>query len=102
MTFESLAWKKELEDHLRRFKKWGKKIHTRKGHFYIERGVFLSAFIIRKLMENRKITDLVRNSTIEVEAFRAKQPVSDRVSTFFGIPLRAKREPCRLFHKLIS
>ncbi len=85
MIFESLPWKMELADHLRRFKTWEKKLHTEKGGFYIERGVFLSAFIVRKLMENRKVTDAVRDSVLGIEAYRAKRLLSDRVSRFFGV-----------------
>jgi hypothetical protein len=85
MIFESYPWKMELKNHLKRFKTWEKKLHTERGGFYIERGIFLSAFIIRKLMENRKVTDVVRNKIIKVEAFRAKRPMSDRVTRFFGV-----------------
>jgi hypothetical protein len=85
MIFESRPWKVELVAHLRRFKTWEGKLYTEKGGFYIERGVFLSAFIVRKLMENRKVTDVIRESVISVDAHRAKRPVSDRVSRFFGI-----------------
>jgi hypothetical protein len=86
MIYESYPWKMELKAHLARFKTWEKKSHTEKGGFYIECGVFLSAFIVRKLMENRKITDAVRDGVIEVRSHSAKDPMTSRkVSRFFGI-----------------
>jgi hypothetical protein len=36
-------------------------------------------------MENRKVTDVVRDKIIKVEAFCAKRPMSDRVTRFFGM-----------------
>jgi hypothetical protein len=85
MIFESLPWKMELKRHLETFNTWSKRGDTARGGFYIERGIFLSAFTIRKLMENRKITDSVRDRTIRCQGFRPFRPLSDRVTKFFGI-----------------
>jgi hypothetical protein len=40
---------------------------------------------MRKLMENRKVTDRVRNKVIRCESYRPFRPLSDRVSRFHGI-----------------
>jgi hypothetical protein len=85
MISESFPWKMELRRHLLLFNRWSKKYDTQKGGFYLERGVFLSAFILRKLMENRKLTDALRDRSMRCKSFRAFRPLSDRVSRFFGI-----------------
>lgn len=85
MLFESYPWKMELNRHLRLFKTWSKRSHTQRGGFYIERGVFLSAFIVRKLMENRKLTDVVRSRSVRCNSYRPFRPLSDRVLKFNGI-----------------
>ena len=85
MFLESYPWKMELSRHLRHFNTWAKKSHSQRGGFYIERGVFLSAFIVRKLMENRKVTDVVRDRAIHCKAYRPFRPLSDRVLKFFGV-----------------
>jgi hypothetical protein len=84
MIYESLPWKTELKRHHRAFKTWEGKGHTQRGGFFIERGIFLSAFILRKLMKNRKVTDAIRDRSIRCEAYRPFRPLSDRVSRFFG------------------
>jgi len=85
MIFESYPWKSELRRHLGHFETWGDRSHTERGGFYIERGVFLSAFIVRKLMENRKVTDAIRSRSVRCVAYPAFRPLSDRVSRFFGV-----------------
>jgi len=85
MIFESFPWKVELRRHLILISRWRKKCDTSRGGFYIERGVFLSAFIVRKLMENRKVSDSLRDRSIQCRSFPALRPLSDRVSRFFGI-----------------
>jgi hypothetical protein len=86
MIYESFPWKMELQRHLVLVERWSQKSDARKGgFFYIERGVFLSAFILRKLMENRKLTDALRDRSMRCQSFRAFRPLSDRVFRFFGI-----------------
>jgi len=55
------------------------------GGFYIERGVFLSAFTVRKLMENRKVTDEVRSRPVSCTSFPAFEKLSDSVARFWGV-----------------
>lgn len=85
MIFESAPWKAELDRHLRHFKTWARKCETERGGFYIERGVFLSAFIVRKLMENRKVTDEVRSRPVSCTSFFAFEKLSDSVARFWGV-----------------
>jgi hypothetical protein len=85
MIFESYSWKKEIERLLKSLRKWSSKPQSERAEFYIQRAVFFSAFAMRKLMENRKLTDALRDKSIRCEAYRALQPVSDRVSTFAGL-----------------
>jgi len=83
MIFESRTWKRELAHNAKVLKTWAKK-PTERGGFYIQRSVFLSAFIVRKLMENRKISDAVRNRSIVCNSYHALRPVSDRLSRFLS------------------
>jgi hypothetical protein len=85
MIFESFPWKKEIERLLKSLRKWSSKPTSERAEFYIQRAVFLSAFILRKLMENRKVTDAVRDQSIRCNAYPAFRSVSDRVSTFTGL-----------------
>ena len=75
----------ELARHLRSIKVWTKKVHTERGYFLIERGIFVSAFIVRKLIENKKVTDNIRNRSFNCQSYNAFRPLSDRVSRFNGI-----------------
>jgi hypothetical protein len=84
MIFESFPWKMELKRHLLVSQKWSEKAKTERARFYLKRAVFLSAFILRKMMENRKLTDAVRDRSIRCEAFRSFRPVSDSISRFSG------------------
>lgn len=90
MIVQSGPWRRELRRHLALFATWSNKLHTERGSFYIERGVFLCAFIVRKLMENRKITDEVRDRPFHCQAFQPFQPLSGDVTNFFGIMDPAK------------
>jgi hypothetical protein len=84
MIFASFPWKMETKRHLLLFRKWSKKPQSDRARFYIERAVFLSAFILRKMMENRKVTDTVRDRSIRCKAFRPFSPLSNRISRFSG------------------
>jgi hypothetical protein len=85
MIFASFPWKKEMERLLKSLRKWSSKPTSERAEFYIQRAVFLSAFILRKLMENRKVTDAVRDKSMRCKAYPSFRPVSDRVSTFSGL-----------------
>jgi len=84
MIFESFPWKRELARNVTVLKTWATKPHTERGGFYVQRSVFLSAFIVRKLMENRKISDAVSNRNIVCNSYHALRPVSDRLSRFLS------------------
>lgn len=85
MILESYSWKQELTRHRRSLDVWAAKTHTSRGYCFIERGIFLSAFIARKLIENRKVTDRVRNRAIRCNSYRPFRALSDRVSRFHGV-----------------
>jgi hypothetical protein len=85
MIFESFPWKQEIERLLNSLRKWSPKPSSKRAAFYIQRSVFLSAFILRKLMENREVTDAVRDQSTRCKAYLAFRSVSDRVSTFSGL-----------------
>jgi hypothetical protein len=85
MIFESYPWKQEIERLLKSLRKWSSKPNSERAEFYIQRAVLFSAFAVRKLIENRKLTDALRDKSIRCKAYRSFQPVSDRVSTFSGL-----------------
>jgi hypothetical protein len=85
MIYESTPWRAELGRHRHSISTWAKKTHTRRGYTQVEKGIFLSAFVMRKLIENRKVTDRIRNKVMRCKSHRAFQPLSDRVSRFHGI-----------------
>jgi hypothetical protein len=85
MIFESYPWKKEIGRLLKSLRKWSSKPNSQRAEFYIQRAVFFCAFAMRKLMENRKLTDALRDKAVRCKAYRSLQPVSDRVSTFSGL-----------------
>jgi hypothetical protein len=85
MIFEGHPWKQELGRLLSSLSKWSSKPESSRAEFYIQRAVFISAFVMRKLMENRKLTDAVRDRSIRCNAFRPLRPISGRISTFAGL-----------------
>jgi hypothetical protein len=85
MIFESYPWKKEIERLLESLRKWSSNLHSRRAEFYIQRAIFFSAFAMRKLMENRKMTDALRDKSIRCKAYPSLQSVSNRISTFAGL-----------------
>jgi hypothetical protein len=84
MIFESYPWKKEIGRLLKSLRRWSSKPNSETAEFYIQRAVFICAFAMRKLMENRKLTDALRDKSIRCKAYRSLLPVSDRASTFLG------------------
>ncbi|MGZ9243608.1 MAG: hypothetical protein ACXW6K_24320, partial [Candidatus Binatia bacterium] len=85
MVLESSPWKQELSRRLDSVQKWASKCHTQRGYCIIERAIFLSSFIVWKLIENRKVTDKIRNRSICCDALKPLRPLSDRVSRFSGV-----------------
>ena len=85
MIYESQPWKQEVARHIRTIDAWTKKVHTQKGCFLIERGIFLSAFIVRKLIENKKMTDRLKGRTFRCRSYKPFRPLSDRVMQAWGV-----------------
>lgn len=50
----------------------------------IEKHVFLSAFVVRKLFDSHKVTDTVRAQSVEVRLFPAKQNALRGISSVIG------------------
>ena len=78
MISESRPWKQERKKLLRtiraearrlKFDDEGEQYEARL--FKLERAIFYAAFVIRKLIENGKITDKVGRQAVEVTAFKA-------------------------------
>jgi hypothetical protein len=85
MICESQPWKMELARYRRSISTWSTKTHTNRGYRNVEKGIFLSAFIARKLIENRKIADRIRNKSMRCKSFKPFRPLSDLVSRFTGV-----------------
>lgn len=85
MMLESYPWKMEVQRHQRLLQRWSTLPSTERGDFYIERAVFLSAFILRKMMENKKVTDALRGRSIRCRSYVPFRALSDRVSRFLGV-----------------
>jgi hypothetical protein len=85
MIFESSPWKKELGRLLKSLSRWSTKPGSSRADFYIQRAVFMSAFIMRKLIENRKVTDSVRDRSVRCAVYRPFRAISGRISTFSGL-----------------
>jgi hypothetical protein len=52
---------------------WRRKPHTERGYMLLEKHVFLSAFIVRKLFDSHKVTDALRVQPVEARFFPAKK-----------------------------
>lgn len=83
MIHESYPWKKELAQHAKVIRTIVSK-NPDKIPFRIERALFYSSFIVRKLIENRKITDKCSNQCLKVILFETEpEPVE---SAFRDMP----------------
>ena len=85
MISKSDPWKREIEHHRSLISRWAARVATDRGYFLVERGIYVSAFAVRKLIENQKITDRTRDRAVEREAFLPFRPLSDRAAKFFGV-----------------
>ncbi|WP_371397228.1 hypothetical protein [Fretibacter rubidus] len=81
MIWESWPWKQELLVHLKTIESSISLIsidQTEDEHnlwvFNLERAIFYSAYIVRKLIENRKLTDSCSNYKIKLSVHTAKRP----------------------------
>ncbi len=86
MINESWPWKKEL----RRLAKAIAKVTSAPvpedlEDFILERPLFYSAFVIRKLLENWKVTDGVRDQMVPIKEYPANQ---DRLGALLRLTMR--------------
>ena len=84
MIYESTPWKRELRRSARMLSLWCGRAHTERGYFLLEKHVFLSAFVVRKLFDSHKVTDTLRLQPIEVRRFPAKMNVLGGIASVFG------------------
>lgn len=80
MIWESGPWKQELLEHANIIEKcirsYSPKISERKHNrlqFKLERAIFYSVFIVRKLIENDKLTNTCSYQKIKVQRFKSKR-----------------------------
>ena len=71
MVAESYLWKRELLNDREVIARWSRKPPSAKRDFLIEKKLVLSAFCIRKLMDDYKLTDSIRNYGVPCVEFRA-------------------------------
>lgn len=88
MIWESAPWKDELGIHASQLRKPANlQDINEQEEFRIERSLFLSAFVLRKLIENGKISDQVSKKPIFVQCFPSTKPKAGRLSfEAFGSP----------------
>lgn len=86
MIHESAQWKAEIKRHRDLILRWRVKMQLERAFFYVERGIFISAFCVRKLIENRKVTDSLARRSVAVKCMPAKMQVSKSVVDSFGSP----------------
>ena len=79
MIYVSLPWKNELK----RIKKYleSNNLYDKKGIandtkiFHFEKNIFISAFIIRKLIESDKMSDYIDNLSIKVKIYKPNKHI---------------------------
>jgi len=79
MIWESSLWKRELETQASVLNT-AKLDRDESVPFDVERALFYTAFIVRKLLENNKLTDGTANELVSVDVFDAKSDRSQRLS----------------------
>ena len=84
MIHESTPWKRELRRSASMLSTWRRKPHTELGYVLLEKHVFLSAFIVRKLVDSHKVTDALRVRPVEARFFPAKKDVLGGVTSAAG------------------
>ena len=80
MIYVSLPWKNELK----RIKKYleSNNLYDKNGNaneikiFHFEKNLFISAFIVRKLIESDKMSDYIDNLNIKVKAYKPKKHIN--------------------------
>jgi hypothetical protein len=90
LIWESYYWKRELTVLAGDIAAWGALYATanedwdEEAGFRLERSLFYSSFIVRKLIECQKITDLLRDQKIELLTYASKIPGPQKLMHMYG------------------
>ena len=84
MIYESTPWKRDLRRSASMLSVWRRKSHTERGYLLLEKHVFLSAFIVRKLFDSHKVTDALQAQPIEARFFPAMRNVLGGITSAVG------------------
>jgi hypothetical protein len=79
MIWESYPWKRELRRLARTIRAQAATARDlddvdERREFKLERAIFYAAFVMRKLIESKKVTDKVAGHSVEVTAFKSRRP----------------------------
>ena len=78
---DSVPWKQEcLKTAQKLAKRYNQKNWTHRSSFALEKEVFLGLFALRKLIESNKVSDAVKNKTVEL----AMYPANDKPITLLN------------------
>jgi hypothetical protein len=72
--YESAPWRTELRKHAVTIRDAGKWPCEQRVPFELERSLFYSALVLRKLIEDRKVTDAFASKSLDVISYRSKSP----------------------------
>jgi hypothetical protein len=73
MISESYPWKRDLLRDADIIERWAaKKTNSEYRFMLLEKKIFLSAFVVRKLIEDRKLTDAIKEYSISCRVFPAR------------------------------
>ena len=90
MIHESWFWKRELADLISELKTWGPRQVTQEedwreeSYFRLERSVFYSAMIVRRLIDSHKVTDRLAGRSFGVETVASRLTEFRAASDAFG------------------
>ncbi|NBB98458.1 MAG: hypothetical protein GVY34_09875 [Alphaproteobacteria bacterium] len=92
MIFESWYWKRELADLVSEIQAWGPRhIQDRdedvwggESGFRVEKSLFQSAMVVRRLIDSHKVTDRLKGKSIPVLGYGAKMPEPHTTLSILG------------------
>ncbi len=92
MIFESWFWKRELVDLITEFEAWGPRhiqdfeedFWSGESSFRVERSLFHSAMVVRRLIDSNKVTDKIIGKSLALDTFKAKAKGPHTVSSILG------------------
>src|SRR5215212_9681816 len=75
MIWESHFWKDDLLKDIGTIERWQRKPWTERQSVMLEKKVMFSAYVIRKLIEARKLSDSLSTERLNVRAYPASSSV---------------------------